>query len=75
VSSEERIRQLEEQVRHLNQQLDDRIAAEKYLAAAYAVVLVVLLAYFLIHSAKVARLQRELEDFTTRFANRIANPT
>jgi len=39
---------------------------EKYVAAAYLVVFVVLLAYVLIISAKVARLERTLAELVQR---------
>ena len=39
---------------------------EKYVAAAYLVVFVVLLAYIVIISAKVARLQRTLAELVER---------
>ena len=39
---------------------------EKYVAAAYLVVLVVLLAYVVIMSAKVARLERTLAELVER---------
>ena len=39
---------------------------EKYVAAAYLVVFVVLLAYVVIMSAKVARLERTLADLVER---------
>jgi len=39
---------------------------EKYVAAAYLVVFVVLLAYVLIISAKVARLERTLAELVER---------
>ena len=39
---------------------------EKYVAAAYLVVFVVLLAYVLIMSAKVARLERTLAELVER---------
>ncbi len=37
-------------------------AAEKYVAAAYVVVLAVVLAYVVIISAKLARLEREVDE-------------
>ena len=39
-------------------------AGEKYLAAAYVVVLVAVLAYVLIISTKLSRLERELDELT-----------
>jgi CcmD family protein len=39
---------------------------EKYVAAAYLVVFVVLLAYVVIMSAKVARLERSLAELVER---------
>ena len=39
---------------------------EKYVAAAYLVVLVVVLAYVLIMSAKVARLERTVAELVER---------
>ena len=41
-------------------------AAEKYVAAAYLVVFVVVLAYVLIIAAKLQRLQREVEDLVEK---------
>ena len=49
--------------------------AEKYVAAAYAVFLVVVLAYLLIHSLRLARLARELEDVTDLARRRAASTT
>jgi CcmD family protein len=43
---------------------------EKYVAAAYLVVFVVLLAYVLIISAKVARLERTLAELVQRVKTR-----
>ncbi len=40
--------------------------AEKYVTAAYLVVLAVVLAYVLIYSTKLARLERELAELTER---------
>jgi signal transduction histidine kinase len=40
--------------------------AERYVAAAYLVVLVALLAYLLIITLKIARLQREAADLAER---------
>ncbi len=39
-------------------------AAEKYVAAAYLVVFVFVLAYVLIMAAKLQRLERELDELT-----------
>jgi len=39
-------------------------AAEKYVAAAYGIVFVVVLAYVLIIALKLARLERELDELT-----------
>jgi hypothetical protein len=41
-------------------------SAERYVAAAYLVVLVALLAYLLIITLKVARLEREVADLAER---------
>jgi len=41
-------------------------AEEKYVAAAYLVVLVVVLAYIVIISAKVARLERAVAELVER---------
>jgi CcmD family protein len=43
---------------------------EKYVAAAYLVVFVVLLAYVVIMSAKVARLERTLAELVERAKTR-----
>jgi len=43
---------------------------EKYVAAAYLVVFVVLLAYVLIMAAKVARLERALAELVERARDR-----
>jgi CcmD family protein len=43
---------------------------EKYVAAAYLVVFVVLLAYVVIMSAKVARLERTLAELVERARTR-----
>jgi CcmD family protein len=39
-------------------------SGEKYLSAAYVVVLLTVLAYLLIHSLRLARLSRELGELT-----------
>jgi CcmD family protein len=44
--------------------------SEKYVTAAYLVVLVVVLAYVLIYSTKLARLDRELAELAERAENR-----
>jgi hypothetical protein len=41
-------------------------SAERYVAAAYVVVLVALLAYLLIITLKIARLEREVADLAER---------
>jgi hypothetical protein len=41
-------------------------SAERYVAAAYLVVLVVLLVYLLIITLKIARLEREVTDLAER---------
>lgn len=41
-------------------------SAERYVAAAYLVVLVALLAYLLIITLKVARLERDIADLAER---------
>jgi CcmD family protein len=43
---------------------------EKYLSAAYVVVLVTVLAYLLIHSLRLSRLSRELADLAERASAR-----
>ena len=43
-------------------------AAEKYVAAAYLVVFVLVLAYVLIIAAKLQRLERAIEDLSVRAA-------
>jgi CcmD family protein len=45
-------------------------AAEKYVAAAYGVVFVVVLVYVLIIGLKLARLERELDELTGRVRER-----
>ena len=44
--------------------------SEKYVTAAYLVVLVVVLAYVLIYATKLARLDRELAELAERAQNR-----
>jgi hypothetical protein len=41
-------------------------SAERYVAAAYLVVLIALLAYLLIITLKIARLEREVADLAER---------
>ena len=45
-------------------------AAEKYVAAAYGVVFVVVLVYVLIIALKLGRLERELDELTGRIRQR-----
>jgi hypothetical protein len=45
-------------------------SAERYVAAAYLVVLVALLAYLLIITLKIARLEREVADLAERALTR-----
>jgi CcmD family protein len=45
-------------------------AAEKYVAAAYGVVFLVVLVYVLIIALKLARLERELDELTGRVRQR-----
>jgi CcmD family protein len=45
-------------------------AAEKYVAAAYGVVFLVVLVYVLIIALKLGRLQRELDELTGRARER-----
>jgi CcmD family protein len=42
----------------------------KYVAAAYLVVFLFVLAYLLIHATKLARLEREVAELTERIARR-----
>jgi CcmD family protein len=52
-------------------------AAEKYVAAAYLVVFAVVLAYVLIISLKLVRLEREVEELTElarRRSERVETP-
>jgi CcmD family protein len=42
----------------------------KYVAAAYLVVFLFVLAYLLIHAAKLARLEREVAELTERVKER-----
>jgi CcmD family protein len=46
-------------------------AAEKYVAAAYLVVFVVVLAYVLIIATKLARLEREVAELTKLAQRRV----
>jgi hypothetical protein len=48
--------------------------AERYVAAAYLVVLVVLLAYVLIITLKLARLERETAELAERALGRAESP-
>ena len=68
MTAADRIRELEARVRELQDELSSRIASEKYVAAAYLLVTAVLLAYLLIHSAKTARLARDVQELAERFA-------
>jgi len=45
-------------------------AAEKYVAAAYGIVFVVVLVYVLIIGLKLGRLERELDELTGRVRER-----
>jgi CcmD family protein len=45
-------------------------AAEKYVAAAYGIVFLVVLAYVLIIALKLGRLERELDELTGRIRAR-----
>ena len=49
-------------------------AAEKYVAAAYLVVFVVVLAYVLIIATKLARLEREVAELTELARERRQEP-
>lgn len=49
-------------------------SGEKYLAAAYVVVLVAVLAYVLIISTKLARLERELSELSELARSRTGAP-
>jgi CcmD family protein len=49
-------------------------SAEKYVAAAYLVVFVVVLAYVLIIATKLARLEREVAELTELARSRAAEP-
>jgi CcmD family protein len=44
----------------------------KYVAAAYLVVFLFLLAYLLIHATKIARLEREVAELTDRVKARVS---
>ena len=44
--------------------------SEKYTAAVYLVVFLVLLAYVLIIASKLQRLERQIDDITTRLRER-----
>ena len=46
--------------------------ADKYVAAAYLVFLVAVLVYLVIHSLRIARLERELADLAARAMSRRA---
>jgi hypothetical protein len=46
----------------IQQELSNRITAEKYVAGVYLLVVAVFLAYLLIHAGKLSRLQKELGD-------------
>lgn len=48
--------------------------AEKYVAAAYAVVFLVVLAYVVIIALKLERLDRELEELTRAARDRAQEP-
>ena len=48
--------------------------AEKYVAAAYVVVFLVVLAYVVIIALKLERLERELEDLTRAARDRAKEP-
>jgi CcmD family protein len=50
-------------------------AAEKYVAAAYGIVFVVVLVYVLIIGLKLGRLQREVGELTERLRTRRASET
>ena len=45
-------------------------AAEKYVAAAYGIVFIVVLVYVLIIALKLGRLERELDELTGRVRER-----
>jgi len=45
-------------------------ASEKYVAAVYLVVFLVLLAYVLIIASKLQRLERQIDDITERLRER-----
>jgi CcmD family protein len=48
-------------------------AAEKYVAAAYGIVFLVVLVYVLIIALKLGRLERELDELTGRVRERRAS--
>ena len=45
-------------------------AGEKYLSAAYVVVLLTVLAYLVIHTLRLSRLEREIADLADRILAR-----
>ena len=47
-------------------------SGEKYLSAAYVVVLLTILAYLVIHSLRLARLSRELEELAEQARAKVA---
>ena len=52
--------------------LHQRITAEKYVAAVYALIVAMFFFWVLLHTAKVTRLRRELEQLSRRLAERVA---
>jgi hypothetical protein len=50
----------------IQQELNNRITAERYVAGVYLLVVAVFLAYLLIHAGKFSRLQRELAELLER---------
>ena len=60
VQRSERIADLEQQLLEVTTAFDDRVAAEKYVAAAFIIVFVVVLLWLVLHLFRVRRLEQEL---------------
>jgi hypothetical protein len=52
--------------------LHERITAEKYVAGVYTLIVITFFFWVLIHTAKVARILRELEQLSRRLEERVA---